>query len=140
MPSRESQSNRQRIEVGGPTTLGDAVAATRRYAAEQSLGERDQARLCIIVEELITNLCEHGICDGDRKVALEFQHQSGAVSLTIEDNGSPFDLRTASSPQSLPQRGGGAGINLVKNWSEIVGYESVPGHNRLELKFKLESD
>src|SRR5512147_1005560 len=41
MPSRESQTDRQRIDVAGPTALGDAMAATRRYAVDRDLGERD---------------------------------------------------------------------------------------------------
>jgi serine/threonine-protein kinase RsbW len=137
MPSRESQSNRQRIDLTGPTALGDAVAATRRYAIEQGLSDRDQARLCIIVEELVTNLCEHGICDVEREIGIEFERHASAVGLVIEDNGVPFDLRVAAAPTGIPARGGGAGLSLIKNWSEIVGYESANGRNRLELKLTL---
>jgi anti-sigma regulatory factor (Ser/Thr protein kinase) len=137
MPSRESQSDRQRIDVAGPTALGDAIAATRRYAINQRLGNRDQARLCIIVEELVTNLCEHGICDVEREITLELQRHNSAVALVIEDNGAPFDPRAMSAPAGIPARGGGAGLSLVKSWSEIVGYESANGRNRLELKLPL---
>jgi len=137
MPSRESQTDRQRIHVAGPTVLGDAVAATRRYAIDQGLAERDQARLCIMVEELITNLCEHGICDTERELVLEFQRQPSAVRLAIEDNGAPFDPRLASGDAAVPERGGGAGLRLVKAWSEIIGYDSAGGRNRLELELPL---
>jgi len=140
MPSRESQTHPQRIEVAGPTALGDAVAATRRYAAEQGLGDRDQARLCIVVEELITNLCEHGVGDVDCEIALEFRREPSAVGLVIEDNGVSFDPRTASAPAAVPTRGGGAGISLVKSWSEIVAYETIEGRNRLELNLKLDRE
>ena len=137
MPSRESQTDRQRIEVAGPTALGDAIAWTRRYAADQALAEHDQARLCIIVEELVTNLCEHGICEGDREIAIELARHGSSVELTIEDNGRPFDPRMAPGNAEIPARGGGAGLNLVRTWAEIVAYESGNGRNRLELSLRL---
>ena len=140
MPSRESQSDRQRINVAGPTALGDAIAATRRFAIDQELGDRDHARLCIIVEELITNLCEHGICDVEREISLELQRQASAVELVVEDNGAPFDPRASSPSATIPTRGGGAGLNLVKSWSKIVSYESANGRNRLELKLALDGE
>ncbi|WP_294120605.1 ATP-binding protein [Sphingomonas sp.] len=137
MPSRESQTDRQRINVAGPTALGDAIAWTRRYAADQALAEHDQARLCIIVEELVTNLCEHGVCEGDREIGIELARDGSCLGLAIEDNGRPFDPRTAPHSADIPTRGGGAGLNLVRSWAEIVEYESGNGRNRLELRLRL---
>jgi anti-sigma regulatory factor (Ser/Thr protein kinase) len=140
MPSRESQHDRQRVDVAGPTALGDAVAAARRYAIDQGLGDHDRARLCIIVEELITNLCEHGICDTEREIGLELSRQPSGIGLVIEDNGAPFDPQVAPGADELPARGGGAGLRLVKTWSEIVGYEAINGRNRLELRLALKGN
>jgi anti-sigma regulatory factor (Ser/Thr protein kinase) len=137
MPSRESPTDRQRIDVAGPTALGDAIAWTRRYAADQGLAEHDQARLCIIVEELVTNLCEHGICERDREIAIELARRDMSVDLLIEDNGVPFDPRTVTGAAAIPARGGGAGLNLVRSWSDIVGYDSGGGRNRLQLSLPL---
>jgi serine/threonine-protein kinase RsbW len=137
MPSRESQTDRQRIDVAGPTALGDAMAATRRYAVDRDLGERDRARLCIVVEELITNLCEHGVCDLEHEISVEFGRLGSAIIVAIEDNGAPFDPRSAPTPAQIPARGGGVGINLIRTWSEIVSYESADGRNRLELRISL---
>jgi anti-sigma regulatory factor (Ser/Thr protein kinase) len=138
MPSRESQTDRQRIEVAGPTALGDAIAASRRYAIEQGLCDKDQARLCIIVEELITNLCEHGVCDRAHHIGLELGRHENSVQLSIEDDGLPFDPRDAPDTTEIPPRGGGTGLKLVKAWAEIVSFESADGRNRLELKVPLE--
>jgi serine/threonine-protein kinase RsbW len=137
MPSRESQTDGQRIEVAGPTALGDALAATRRYAIDHGLGDKDQARLCIIVEELITNLCEHGVCDLDHEISVELARQDSAIALVVEDNGAPFDPRTAPAAAEIPARGGGAGLRLVRSWAEIVSYETLDGRNRLELRLSL---
>jgi serine/threonine-protein kinase RsbW len=137
MPSRESQHDRQRIEVSGPTALGDAIASTRHFAIAQGLARRDQARLCIIVEELISNLCEHGICETDREIAVELLRHRDSVGLVFEDNGAPFDPRSATDAPDMPPRGGGAGLRLVKAWSEILVYDTANGRNRLELKLPL---
>jgi serine/threonine-protein kinase RsbW len=137
MASRESQADRQRIDITGPTALGDAIAATRRYARDQALGDLDQARLCIIVEELITNLCEHGVCDFDHEIGLELVRLDSGVGLVIEDNGAPFDPRLAPGEADVPARGGGAGLMLVRAWAQIVGYETSNGRNRLELHLSL---
>ena len=139
MPSRESHDG-QRIDVAGPTALGDAIAWTRRFARDQSLAERDQARLCIIVEELITNLCEHGICDTEREIGLELSLRDSALAVIVEDNGVPFDPRTARDDAAVPERGGAAGLRLVNAWAEIVSYANGTGRNRLELLLPLNDD
>jgi anti-sigma regulatory factor (Ser/Thr protein kinase) len=137
MPSRESQSDRLRLDVAGPTALGDAVAAARRFGLDQGLGERDQARLSIIVEELVTNLCEHGLCDLDHRIGLELNCRDSLIEVALEDNGPPFDPRNVDDEREIPSRGGGAGLRLVNSWSSIAGYNSANGRNRLELELRL---
>ena len=140
MPSRESGEVRKRIRVAGPTALGDAIAATRLYALECELKPRDEARLCIIVEELVTNLCEHGVCDTEHEIALELFPKPFGLGLVFEDNGAPFDPRTACDPDDMPDRGGGAGLRVVRAWSELLSYEFANGRNRLELQLSLTGD
>lgn len=135
MPSRESQTVKFCIEVSGPTALGDAVASTRRFAVDQALGVRDQTRLCVIVEELIANLLEHGA--GETRFGLEVARNVSSITLTIDDGGSVFDPRTAPDDPGIPERGGGAGLRLVNAWSEVVGYDSAGGRNRLQLSMPL---
>jgi anti-sigma regulatory factor (Ser/Thr protein kinase) len=139
MPSRESQTVKQEINVTGPTPLGDAVAATRRYAADQSLAAQDEARLCIIVEELLTNLIEHGGGIG-QSINIELDRAGRAVTVVIEDTGPRFDPRMPPETDDIPARGGGAGLRLVRAWSKISGYETAGGRNRLKLSVPLSSD
>jgi serine/threonine-protein kinase RsbW len=140
MPSRESGEVRKRIHVAGPTALGDAIASTRHYGLELDLAARDLARLCIVVEELITNLCEHGVCETEREIKLELVRHPSGLHLVFLDNGAPFDPRTASAADDMPQRGGGAGLRLVRAWAEIIHYESSDAGNRLELMLTLAGD
>ena len=137
MPSRESQHDKERIDVAGPTALGDAVSATRRYASDRGLGARDSARICIIVEELITNLLEHGQSGDDPRIGIEIGRNATSLTLLIEDNGPVFDPRVAPMADDMPIRGGGAGLRLVSAWSDVVDYQSSQGQNRLELNMPL---
>lgn len=136
MASRESPTDPQRIDAAGPTALGDAVAWARRYASDHGLGARDVARLSVIVEELVTNLIEHGGL-GDLKIGIELARRPAALALVVEDNGRPFDPRGAELQDAVPARGGGAGLRLIDAWSEVVGYASENGRNRLELSLPL---
>lgn len=136
MPSRDSQTV-NRIDVAGPTALGDAVAAMRRYAVDQGLAPTHQARLCIIVEELITNMIEHG--GGERRIGLQLDRQGDAVRVAIEDDGPAFDPRDFAD-SAIPERGGGAGLRLVRIWAESIAYQSSGGRNRLELFVPLKAE
>ena len=52
----------------------------------------------------------------------------------LVDNGAPFDLRLAPEPGELPpERGGGAGLALVRAWAQVETYARVDDRNRLEL-------
>ena len=137
MPSRESDSGEVRVDVAGPTALGDAVAATRRYASDSGLRPRDEARLCVIVEELITNMIEHGSVDPEAPIRIGFARAGSCVAVSIEDEGPSFDPRHGPGAGNIPDRGGGAGLRLVAAWSEIVGYESSDGRNRIEFRMPL---
>jgi len=133
MPSRDSR--KRKINVAGPTALGDAVAETRRYASDQQLQPWAEARLCIIVEELIANLIEHG--GAQQAIDLELDRTSTAVTVVLEDGGPAFDPRGVPETATVPARGGGAGLRLVRDWSEVVSYETAEGRNRLELSVPL---
>ena len=137
MPSRDSQTVNRRIDIVGPTALGDAVAATRRYASDSRLGARDEARLCVIVEELVTNMIEHGGIDLERPFGIEYVRSDSSVTLVIEGQGTGFDPRRRPDDNLIPDRGGGAGLRLVAAWSEIVSYDSTDTGNRLELRIPL---
>ena len=137
MPSRESQTVKSHARVAGPTALADAVSATRRFAVDQGIGTRDRAHLCIIVEELVANLIEHGRNGVERQIGVELARLPSAITLAIEDDGAAFDPRNAPASTGVPARGGGAGLRLVSAWSRIVDYRSADGRNRLELEMPL---
>lgn len=137
MPSRESQSVKSKADVAGSTALADAVSVTRRFAVDHGLGTRDRAHLCIIVEELVANLLEHGRNGAERQIGVELSRRPSMIVLAIEDDGAAFDPRNAPNSTGAAARGGGAGLRLVSAWSQIVDYRSADGRNRLELEMPL---
>jgi anti-sigma regulatory factor (Ser/Thr protein kinase) len=113
------------------------VEATQAFVIERALEVNHAARLSIIVEELVFNLVEHGGVGEDGLIELVLTHEDGVVVIALSDSGVAFDVRQAESQASIPERGGGVGIDLVRAWAEIVDYASEAGQNRLLLKMWL---
>ena len=113
------------------------VEAAQAFGIDRALAVDHAARLSIIVEELVYNLVEHGEVGEDGLIELVLTHEDGVVGIALSDTGVAFDLRGAESEEAIPERGGGAGIDLVRAWAEIVDYASVAGRNRLLLKMWL---
>lgn len=113
------------------------VEAAQAFGIERALKVDHAARLSIIVEELVYNLVEHGQVDADGMIELVLTHEYDVVGIALSDPGIAFDLRDAKSEEVIPEQGGGAGIDLVRAWAEVVDYASDSGRNRLLLKMWL---
>ena len=137
MDSRDSKSASVTIRCKGAEAVRRLADATQAFVAEHALPAGDAARLSIIVEELACNLSDHGEIGADGFVELVLVHEPGAIAIMLSDSGVAFDLRSAESGEAIPERGGGAGIALVRAWAEIVDYASEPGRNRLRLRMPL---
>ncbi|HXG81067.1 MAG TPA: ATP-binding protein [Sphingomicrobium sp.] len=136
MNPRESNPERLNRSFRGDKAIVQAVEAARSFASSRRLIDEDRARLCIIVEELIANLYDHGGLGGGDEVELTLAAEQGAVRVTIVDPGKPFDPRNASETVSA-EPGAGAGLALVRAWTEVLRYESTAAGNRLELLVPL---
>jgi len=111
-----------------------ALELARDFVARANCGADAEARIAIIVEELVTNIVEHGAPPPDSEIAIELAAIGADIGLTLSDTGRFFDIRDAAPPaDSPPERGGGAGIALVLSWANVIGYEVVDGRNVLRL-------
>jgi anti-sigma regulatory factor (Ser/Thr protein kinase) len=133
MGARESDPGRLTCVVRGRASITEASLAARAFGEAQWLTEDECARLCIIIEELVANLFDHAALSDADAVALTLASEPDGIRIVIVDPGAPFDPREAPSPRERPERGGGAGIDLVRAWAQIVDYAQVPEGNRLEL-------
>jgi serine/threonine-protein kinase RsbW len=133
MGTRESDPGGMTYVLRGSAAVALASDAAREFAEAQWLTEDESARLSIIVEEVIANLYDHGGLTGDDQVELSFGSEPGGVRIVIVDTGAPFDPRSAPGESKRPERGGGAGLDIVRAWAEFVDYALIPEGNRLEL-------
>jgi serine/threonine-protein kinase RsbW len=135
--TRDSDLDRITRRVRGREAVILASDAARTFGDAQWLGEDELARLCIVIEELVANLYDHGGVTEQDEVELTLSSEAEGIGVVLIDPGVPFDPWEAPSPVETPDRGGGAGIGIVRAWAEFVDYRVTPQGNRLELLLPL---
>jgi anti-sigma regulatory factor (Ser/Thr protein kinase) len=95
-------------------------------------------RMC--VEETVVNLIDHTPAPGETPdITVDLTWRDGVMVAVIEDRGPPFDPRDAelpARPGSLDDAApGGLGLLLIRSFASEIDYESMPGGNRLTLRF-----
>lgn len=121
--------------ASGPAAASGALAAVREFAKAAACDADIRARLAIIVEEWVLNIVEHGATPPGDPIEVTFSADGGTVRLRISDGGRFFDPRAAAPPgDPPPDRGGGAGIALIRAWASILAYDRHDGRNQLLLE------
>jgi anti-sigma regulatory factor (Ser/Thr protein kinase) len=133
MSRRESNSDRIRCRLQGSGAVRSATDAARAFGEAQQLAADDLARLCVVIEELVANLYDHGGLTEADSVELTLDREPGGIRVGIADPGTPFDPRSAARKRVRPKRGGGAGIDLIRSWAQLIDYQVTQEGNRLDL-------
>lgn len=105
----------------------------RACEAPRDLSER----LSIVVEEWVANVVEHGEAAPGSRIAVGLVLREDMVLIVFSDPGRPFDPREAAFGGPDLERGGGAGLELIRAWSRIVAYQRRGGRNRVILEMPL---
>jgi anti-sigma regulatory factor (Ser/Thr protein kinase) len=115
--------------------------------AEQWLEQRNaspQALNLVIlaIEELVMNCIHYGYDDtNEHTIVIELAVDGETLSLTVIDDGHPFDPLHAPEPDfsvEIEDRpAGGLGIYLLRSLADDMVYERRDGTNRLTLKKQL---
>ena len=133
MGTRESIPAPLRLCLLGQTPIHDATVAARQFGERGNIDPRDVSRLVIVVEEVVTNLYDHGGLGPHDRVTLELKLQGGEVVLVLTDPAKPFDPSNGDPEQAIASRGGGAGLKLLRAWASRIEYQTADGMNRLEV-------
>ena len=137
MTSRESFSEPSTSRFQGDDAIRQAANAAWEFGEAQWLGDDERARLCIVVEELVANLYDHGGLTKSDEFDLGLVSEPDGIRITIVDPGSPFDPRNAPRKKNLAEDGG-VGVDIVRAWAQILSYEVLPEGNRLELLLPID--
>jgi len=115
-----------------------AVAGeVERFCAENRLRTAVSFNVALVLEEMVLNLIDHAVGSATDRLDVRIELQPGRVVLVLEDDGVPFDPRSAPAfdkSKPLDQRGPrGMGIHLVRSVTQDIAYERVGSRNRLRL-------
>ena len=108
---------------------------TRRMAMPAKIALA--VRQCL--EEAVANLIDHAQAVDGSDIVVGLEWHGGALVVSVEDSGPPFDLRAApvpAKPESLETAiPGGWGIQLIRAFASEIDYKTNAGRNRLTLRF-----
>jgi serine/threonine-protein kinase RsbW len=135
---RESNPEQLSLRLEGDCAIAQAVDAARAFGQAQRLAGDDLARLCIVVEELIANLYDHGGVTEQDEVQFVLASDPAGIRVSIIDGGLAFN--PWSDPIAAENgQGGGAGVRLVRAWAQLIRYQSSDDGNQLELLVPVEA-
>lgn len=140
MSPRESNSDHLSCRLGGAGAIIEAVEAVRAFGQSQWLNDDELARLCVVVEELVANLYDHGGLTEKDEVALDLAVEPEGIRVAIGDSGAPFDPWRAPRKAEPPERGGNVGIDIVRAWASYISYSPSAQGNRLEFLLPVHWD
>lgn len=121
------------MRLRGERAIAEAADAARTFGRAQHLADDELARLCIVVEELVANLYDHGGVSEQDEVQLTLACDPNGIRVTIIDPGVPFDPWATMPAAASISRGGGAGTSLIRAWADFVSYRSSNAGNYLVL-------
>jgi len=108
----------------------------RQAASEAGLDAKSTYRLVLAVDEVATNVITHGYQEADLKgdITIRAQITDDNLTVTLEDQGEPFDPRGRADPTDLDapledRAIGGLGIYLTVQGVDHFDYAWVDGHN-----------
>jgi anti-sigma regulatory factor (Ser/Thr protein kinase) len=95
----------------------------------------------LALEEAFINIVQHAFDDRrDHEILVRIALEDGWITLTVDDDGRPFDPMQAVPPDIRSPLGerpiGGLGIHLIKNVVDKVEYVRKEGRNCLVMKKK----
>jgi len=98
--------------------------------------------LNLVIEEAVSNIIFYAYTDKERHdIEIDFTLHSSQISITITDDGKPFDPTQKKDPDTTltveKRQIGGLGIYLMNKIMDEVKYKRVNNNNKLTLIKKI---
>ena len=109
------------------------------FCARHGLSADIEGDLSLALEEVLANVILHGFDDSaEHEIVVKLSMEHGSVSITVEDEGLPFNPLNAPEPDltsPIEERPvGGLGVYLVRNIMDELDYQRREGRNCLFMK------
>lgn len=110
----------------------------RQCAEGHQLSEIEIHAINLALEEIVTNVIEHGYADKDQhSIVIRISIQEEKVIAEVEDDARPFNPLLVPEPDvSTPLHDrpiGGLGIHIVRNIMDDLDYVNKEGKNCIRL-------
>jgi serine phosphatase RsbU (regulator of sigma subunit)/ABC-type amino acid transport substrate-binding protein/anti-sigma regulatory factor (Ser/Thr protein kinase) len=129
----------ERLRLRRLADIDQLAAEVTRLGREHALADDVVFDLRLALEEAVSNTIRHGYGGDDGEVRVRFLVTREAVTVTVEDDARPFDLRTRPDPPLPPEtgQGGGLGVLLIKRLMDEVDYRRTGSRNVLTLTKRI---
>ncbi len=112
------------------TSLDEIRSCVGQAARNARLDDKAVYAVQLAVDEACTNIIDYAYGgETTKEIRIDCQITLDALTVTIEDDGKPFDIHAASSPDlNLPlseRQVGGLGIFLINNLMDAVQHETL---------------
>ena len=124
--------------------IGDLFRMIKAFGEANKLPEPKVYVVNLMLDELVTNMVMHGNSNGGTLTAdIRLQLGRGGITLTVEDDGQPFDPTAAEAPDvdaALEDRQvGKLGLHFVKSLANSVSYRLENGRNQLTINVETDT-
>jgi anti-sigma regulatory factor (Ser/Thr protein kinase) len=123
------------------------AAALAEFADAHALPADVRRSVSVALDELLSNIVAYGFVGRERgggEITVAVELQADRVSVTLTDDGRPFDpfttVASAAPDPALPVEErpvGGLGIQLVRRMMDEIGYERRADRNVVVLAKRL---
>ena len=133
-----------------PAELRRMSAWFRAFARDTALPPPRILDFELCLNELMQNWIQYGFpsersgAAGTHRMRVELDYDGHWLQATAEDDGVPFDPRSASPRAADEQfdsiRVGGWGIPIIRSFADDLHYERLDGKNRTRIGMRAERD
>lgn len=106
-------------------------ALVKAYLELQHINEKDVFQLLSVVDELSTNVVEHGYKYKPGDIILEIQRSNDVIQLIVEDNGVGFDENKLSKEE------GGMGLYIARTIADNFKIEKKLNGTLFKIEKKI---